>query len=325
MLKLFNSIDDVRLYDWEQESNIRCIIATSPQTRSICNDPRVLGTDYTSLLKQACAGILKAGDFKLTENNTAVINILRGGLNFGLREALSEAFGWKAHTTCFISAQRARDTADPEEWHITENAYRKVYFPADARLVIGDVVATDTSLKYALGELVKSALNENVALKSILFFTYGGYKALDILKEVDAQCRQNFSDYESTTLVFLEGCFLVPDLHSKLSIRLTGTDLLRGGSEMAPEFIESQYEDPAYPLERCTIYDAGSRAFWVREYANDVLNYWKQVLDLAASGVTFLEYLEQRFPELDASRFPEGITLKELALRQINRMQPYAL
>ena len=69
---------------------------------------------------------------------------------------------------------------------------------------------------------------------------------------------------------------------------------------MAPEFIESQYEDPSYPLERCTIYDAGSRAFWVREYANDVLNYWKQVLDLAASGISFLEYLEQRFPELDA-------------------------
>ena len=94
---------------------------------------------------------------------------------------------------------------------------------------------------------------------------------------------------------------------------------------MAPEFIESQYEDASYPLERCTIYDAGSRAFWVREYANDVLNYWKQVLDLAASGVTFLEYLEQRFPELEASRFDAGISLKELALRQIDRMQPYAL
>ena len=94
---------------------------------------------------------------------------------------------------------------------------------------------------------------------------------------------------------------------------------------MAPEFIESQYEDPSYPLERCTIYDAGSRAFWVREYANDVLNYWKQVLDLAASGVTFLEYLAQRFPELDASRFPNDLSLKELALRQIDRMQQFAL
>ena len=93
---------------------------------------------------------------------------------------------------------------------------------------------------------------------------------------------------------------------------------------MAPEFIESQYSDPAYPLERCTIYDAGSRAFWVREYAADVLNYWKQVLELASKGMTYLEYLHQRFPELDASRFPET-SLRDLALRQISRMQKFAI
>ncbi len=325
MLKLTHSAGDVRLYEWKQEGNLRCVVASTPQTRSICNDPCVLGTDYTDMLKKACSGILKNGDFGLTENNTAVINILRGGLNFGLRDALAEAFGWKSHTTCFISAQRARDTADPEEWHITENAYRKVYFPDRARLVIGDVVATGTSLKYALDELVNSAISENVQLRSILFFTYGGYRALDILNEVDTRCRASFKNYESTTLVFLEGCFLVPDIHSKLSIRLTGTDLLRGGSVMAPEFLDSQYEDPAYPLERCTIYDAGSRAFWVREYANDVLNYWKQVLELAANGVTFENYLKQRMPELDPARFNEGISLKELALRQIGRMQPFAI
>ena len=97
------------------------------------------------------------------------------------------------------------------------------------------------------------------------------------------------------------------------------TDLLRLGAIMAPDFIESQYDDPAFPIERCAIYDAGSRAFWVCEYAEDVRNYWKQVLDLAEQGMDYDTYLHQRFPELDASRF-HSPSLREIAIRQINLM-----
>lgn len=91
---------------------------------------------------------------------------------------------------------------------------------------------------------------------------------------------------------------------------------------MAPEFSESQYEDPAFPLERCVIYDAGSRAFWVREYAADVRAYWEQVLHLAERGISFRDYLQERFPELDVNRYGD-ISLKELALRQIERIKPF--
>ena len=99
----------------------------------------------------------KTLDLNIKESSGVVVNILRGGLNYGLRHALHDAFGWNRHTTCFISAQRARDNADPEEWHITENAYRKVYLPRPASLFIGDVVATGTSLRYGLNELIASA------------------------------------------------------------------------------------------------------------------------------------------------------------------------
>jgi hypothetical protein len=85
---------------------------------------------------------------------------------------------------------------------------------------------------------------------------------------------------------------------------------------MAPEFIESQYEDPAYPIERCIIYDAGSRAFWTREYIEDVVGYWKQNLDLAERGMSFEELVRERMPVLDASRFG-SVDLAALARRQI--------
>ncbi len=88
---------------------------------------------------------------------------------------------------------------------------------------------------------------------------------------------------------------------------------------MAPEFIESQYESPAYPIERCIIYDAGSRAFWVKEYLEDVIGYWKQVLELAKQGMTFRELVKERCPFLDVERFGD-IDLRTLAHNQIDAL-----
>lgn len=158
-------------------------------------------------------------------------------------------------------------------------------------------------------------------LRSILFFTFGGSKASDILEDIDRQCRELFPGYEKTVLVFFEGCFTCAEVSTPLSVRLTGTDLLRWHATMAPEFVESQYSDPAYPLERCTIYDAGSRAFWLKDYVEDVIGYWRQNLQFAEHGMTFRQLLEERFPSLDPDRFPADTDLKKLAVRQIEMME----
>lgn len=319
MLKLVSSNEDVKIYRREKTGLTEEFIASTEETRSICNDPCVAGVEYTDKLRIACGKILKGYDFGLKESSTVVVNILRGGLNFGLRNALSDAFGWNKHTTCFLSAQRARDDADPESWHITENAYRKLYFPHETSFVVGDVVATGTSLRYALAELIREAKKANTNLKRIVFFTYGGEMASGILAEADAKCREYFPKYKGTFLIYLEGCFTVPDPSSPLTIRLTGTDLVKRDSEMAPEFIRSQYENASYPLERCIIYDAGSRAFWVKEYAEDVISYWKQVLELAEHGTDFSSYLKERMVFLDAAEFGEQ-SLKAVAKSQIEKM-----
>lgn len=318
LTKAFESSDAV-LYRMSNEGQVECYVATTAETRDICNNPGTAGVEYTDKLQKACEAVLKTGDFKTDESSTVVVNILRGGLNYGLRNAIANAYGWNNHTTCFISAQRARNNADSEEWHITENAYKKVYLPRNASLFIGDVVATGTSLKYALNELIESARESGTELRDMVFFTIGGECASSILENIDKECRRVFPGYRRTVLIFFEGCFGVPTPDSKLTIRLTGTDLVRDGAEMAPEFIESQYIDPAYPIERCTIYDAGSRAFYVREYAADVKHYWMQVLDLAEHGVTYEAYLRERQPLMDASRFGD-VSLKDIAKKRVELM-----
>ena len=321
MLEFVSATGAARLYAIrERIGNVDAYIATSPGTRAICNDPRVYGLDYTDKLRAACADILGAFPDLFTEREAVVVNILRGGLNFGLREALGSAFGWNAHTTCFMSAQRARDDGDPENWHITENSYKKVYFPSRASFIVGDVVATGTSLRYGLRELIAAAHGQKIDVRNILFFTFGGPKAQEILAELDATCREIFPNYGRTILIYLEGRFTCPTVQTPLTIRLTGTDLVRWDSLMAPEFVESQYENPAYPIERCIIYDAGSRAFWTREYLEDVIGYWRQNLQLAEHGTTFASLLAERFPELNAARFGE-IDLVALSRGQIEKLE----
>ena len=307
------------------ETPVDRLVVSTPETRAIANDPLVMGVDYTRRLKNAITRTLSLLDENkricLKENETIVYDILRGGLNFGLREALADAFSWNRHGGSFISAQRARDDDSPETWHIVESEYSKVYMPKTASIVIGDVVATGTSLEHAMKALVAEAEKQGTALRSILFFTYGGVRAEEILKTADAMCRERFPSYQGTTLVYLEGRFIVPEADCPLSIKVTGTDLLRTGALMAPEFVESQYEHPANPIQRCAIYDAGSRAFWTPEYIEDLTEYWGETLSLAEKGMSFEALLSERFPELNPSRFGT-VDLPEVCRQQIHQLEP---
>lgn len=307
-----------------RSSGFHRFIASTPETRAICNDASVMGVDYTGRLETACVRILQnlrtAGDLCLEEKESLVFNILRGGLNFGLREALSRAFGWNRHSAAFISAQRARICDDPEHWHIVESEYSKVYMPKVASIVVGDVVATGTSLEHAMRALVHEAEKQGASLRSILFFTFGGVRAEEILEKTHGMCRDRFEAYENTTLIYLEGRFTVPTPETPLTIKLTGTDLLRWKADMAPEFVASQYEDPAFPLQRCAIYDAGSRAFWTPEHVADVEEYWMQCQALAEKGLGFADLLAERFPGLHPEAFGR-VDLGKLCGREVRRMQ----
>jgi hypothetical protein len=299
---------DCSLYRLEAHGTVASYVASTPATRRICNDPFIVGCEYTSALRASCAHILRelrnVGHLgPLVETQSVVLHILRGGLNFGLREALATAYGWNRHSSAFISAQRARCCDNPEDWQITEGDYRKVYLPDPTTIIFGDVVATGTSLEYALRQLMIDVDAHSSQVRSLIFFTMGGQRAAEILHTVDAACRERFPAYEGAALIYIEGCFAVAQADSPLSIAFSGTDLLRRDSLLAPEFRESQYENPAYPLERCTIYDAGSRAFWLPEYLEDVRDYWQQTAALAAKGMDFATLLAERCPDLDHRRF----------------------
>lgn len=325
MLKEINRDENGVIYQIKDDvkTPVNRYVLSTPQSRAICNDPLVMGYEYTEKLEQACASFLRlaksATPLALEEKRSVVFNILRGGLNFGLRGALASAYGWNNHSSSFVTAQRARVTEGAEQWYITEDEYKKITFPERAQVIIGDVVATGTSLRHGLEIMVQEAVKQGTELGSILFFTIGGPKSEERLIEADAACRKHFPNYEGTYVCYLEGRFFVPTVESKVTIKITGTDLMRCNSLMAPEFIESNFSDPAYPLERCTIYDAGSRAFQVHEYLEDVIDYWTKVLEQSKS-MSFNEVMAERFPELGTERFGD-VSLEDVAKEQLEKLE----
>lgn len=304
-------------------ATLRRLVGTTPETRRICNDPFCAGVEYTQALGLACSKVLLAmrqsGLLDLREESTVVLHILRGGLNFGLREALFQAFHFIHHSSAFISAQRARKKDNPQDWFITESDYQKVTLHGASHIIFGDVVATGTSLEHALQRLLMAAKQEGSTISGITFFTIGSARSEEILSKIDAQCRSQFPQYQNSQVVYIEGVFETASQQTPMHIKIDGTDLLRANALLAPEFIDSQYECAAYPIERCTIYDAGSRAFDLAEYYADVKEYWSKNLALAQGGITFDELVAERFPELDQKRFGQ-VSLSELCRQQLSKL-----
>ena len=303
--------------------HVRCFVASTKETRAICNDPFVTGLEYTRTLSSACARVLSALTerkiISLAEDDTTVFHILRGGLNFGLRDALAEAFKWNNHASAYISAQRARKSPKSEDWIITESEYKKIHLPKRNNIVFGDVVATGSSLEFALKRIKDEAVHAKVSIERLIFFTIGGPRSHEILNRLSAELKQLFPGYKGSHVVYLEGIFSVATTASPLSVKIDGTDLLRRESVLAPEFVQSQYESPSFPIERCTIYDAGSRAFDTTEYFHDITEYWEQVRELAAKGMTFQQLVAERMPELDPKKFG-AVTLADLVKRQLEKI-----
>lgn len=257
----------------------------------------MVGCAYTLRLRNAMSKALRHAPFRsvlarVPEHELCVLHILRGGLNFGLREALHDAMAFTRHGSAFLSSQRRRDRSGT--WSVHEDLYRKLDIPNDGVLVLGDVVATGVTLDHALDRVRQHLLETQRSLRRVVLFTVGCRRAEEVLAEHDERFRKAFPSWRGAAVVYLEGRFTLVAEDSELRIALPGTDLIRRGALLAPEFEASQTESLAYALERCVIYDAGSRAFDVPAYLGEVSEYWAALAALAREGWTLWDALAER-------------------------------
>ena len=68
------SAGSLKLYRIKRNAaGVEPYIATTPQSRAICNDPRVCGVNYTKLLRHTCTDVLKAFPGLMTEHEAVVV------------------------------------------------------------------------------------------------------------------------------------------------------------------------------------------------------------------------------------------------------------
>ena len=307
-LKLVRKNKEAVIYELQGEYGDSMVryVASTPESREVCNRPEIMGVRYTDLLESAITSVLvnfppASAIRTLDPRSIGVVHFLRGSLNFGMRRALARAYGFNIHSSSFITSQREKDKYG--RWFIKDNQYRKILIPPNGTLFFADVIATGITISNGMDIIVNLAKNSGTPIRQVFFFTIGCHKLEKLLREYHAMLRQLFPRYERTCAVYLEGKFHLADSKAAVKIKIQGTDLMRSPCLLAPEFELSQYESIYYPLERCVIYDAGTRAYDIEDYLGKLEAYWRELRHLAETGWTLEDALHERWPE-DEYRLP---------------------
>ena len=294
--------NDVSFYrsDMLHDPQIEVLLASTPQTRKILNTPEIKGIFFQTLLSDALHNILKSlyaseVDTQISSSIQSspafdVLYILRGGLNFDLHRHLFSITGRQPEVT-FLSSQRVKER-EAESFSIEEQSYQKWNMQENALLCIGDISATGTTLKHTLNRVVLYSKQNNIQPRRLFFVTIGTYEALQAIQEYQQELQHAWgSQFEGITILFLEQIFslytsnsILFATHSSLKdAHLPYTDFFRMDHPNAFEFEVESVANPICFLERCAIYDGGSRAFEPSLYMRNLCSYWQFLQDHSSS------------------------------------------
>ena len=310
-----------------RHTTVHRYLVSSNGTRNLLNFPEILNRNFTDEMTKgltyAFIGLDRLEELSsISSKSVNVFHILRGGLNFRLVHVLRAAFGYKWHSSSFVSSQRIQIG---EGFGINEDAYRKFVVPANPTIYSGDIVATGASIDSAIGYLSRYLLENRIDLRNFVFVTIGCQEIEPILTLWDERFRSQFPGYERTILVYLEGRFAMAQATTPLATTLIGTDLLRShalGALLTPEFEYSQFEKLIIPLEACVIYDGGKKSFEPIHHLEEIRGYWRRQREYAEqSGVSLWDEYNRRLPLDDYFVDPAREVLGSAATLEQRRRQ----
>jgi hypothetical protein len=260
-------------------------VVSTRDTRDLMNYPEIINCDFTNLMQNGVTNALKGINLleRLSSINSKSVNvyhILRGGLNFNVREALRKAFGYKWHSSSYISSQRILKEG---KFEISEDTYRKFLVPDQATVYTADIVASGISLDNGIEYVNNFLISKNYQLKNFVFITIGCVEAERVLARWHRVFKDSFPEYQKSILVYLEGRFALATRDTPLHNFLHDTDLLKSyklGALLSPEFEHSQFDRVIIGLEGCAIYDGGKKGFEPVNHVRDILEFWEKQLEV---------------------------------------------
>jgi hypothetical protein len=233
----------------------------------------------------------------ISSKTVNVYHILRGALNFEVRDALRKAYGYKWHSSSYISSQRVLKEG---HFEISEDYYRKFIMPDNVTIYTADIVASGVSLNHSIEYINTYLESQKLHLKNMVFITIGCIEAENVLSKWHRVFKESFPGFERTFLIYLEGRFGLATEDTPLYNCIYDTDLLKNyklGALLSPEYEHSQFDRMIIGLEACAIYDGGKKGFEPVNHIKDVLEFWEKQQETAQSNdLTLWEEYNARFP-----------------------------
>ncbi len=252
-------------------------VVSEAETRKLMNSPEVVGYEVYHCLIPATSQML----YYLKENKKVttanILSILRGALNYPLEESCYREH-IRVHDISFLSSERVfTDDA------ITglEIKYSKLTMVPDSTLMIGDIIASGATLVHCMRYVIDFYREHGAQLRNIIIFTIGGTKGIEILEEFTQEIRTFWPNFEGFITVFYEGIFSTYQDKGVSGINLPDVDFYWKDGIIAPEFRRETLSMQNPLFEKCIIYDGGARRYEIQEHVDEVLAFWKGMLERA--------------------------------------------
>ncbi|NUM37436.1 MAG: hypothetical protein HUU50_23100 [Candidatus Brocadiae bacterium] len=305
-LQFLNGYESNALYSIHggiEEENFRRYVVTTEATRHILNEPLVSGISYTSKLRQGVSTALKmlpeTNEIRKEDSACAqALVVLRGGISFGLPEAMYQAYHFDQVHVSYVSSQRKKSSQD---WQIVQDSYNKFQLTDANAVYIGEIIARGTTIRNTMPKIIQKAQEQKKQITRLVILNIGVKHAEEVAHHFHQVLQSTFSQYKGTIVVYLEGRFSLAKEDSPLAIKVPDTDFLCDSQALlTPEFEIHRFtrKNDLYPfiLNPCVVFDGGARSFAPSEHFVDLRHYWSKMLLHAWSGMTMHDALYEREP-----------------------------
>lgn len=264
-------------------------VVSESETRKLLNTPEVVGYEVYHCLIPSTSQMLYYFKEQKKVTTANILSILRGALNYPLEESCYREH-IRVHDISFLSSERV---FNEDEIAGLEIKYSKLTMVPDSTLLIGDIIATSETLIHCLRYVTDFYREHGARLRNIIIFTIGGTTGITILERLTKEIREFWPEFEGFITVYYEGIFSTYQDKGVSGINLPDVDFYWKDGIIAPEFRRETLSMRNPLFEKCIIYDGGARRYEIHEHVEEVLEFWKEMLQ-RADQINFKELLDEK-------------------------------
>lgn len=275
-------------------------IVSSPSTVELLCRPEIVGYKIAINIESALCSVISYMKTMHKVENVNVINILRGALNFPFESALYHE-NVNIEGVSFLSSKRIfinRSVVD------ISSQYIKVAIVDSSTLMIGDIIASGKTIKYAFYNVIDYYVKHSISIKRVIVFTIGTENAIGVIKELEKEMKEIWSEFEGIYTFFSEGIFTTYPDNGAAGLNDKGVDFSLRNAIISPYYRNELWCRPSTVFEKCVIYDGGMRRFECKMHLVSLAEYWEKLKTIAKT-ININSILEDKIVTTKYNTFTE--------------------